>query len=90
LVKRLLDRLEGVVQEDAAPLFLYLDEFHSFPTLMLANMTSELRKCGVGLVLAHQYFQQLDPDMRHAALVNADTHSSLAGHPLGPTDIIPG
>ncbi len=55
------------------PFFLYLDEFQSFTTLMLANMMSELRKFGVGLVLAHQYFHQLDPDIRHAVLGNAGT-----------------
>ncbi|HWA91465.1 MAG TPA: type IV secretion system DNA-binding domain-containing protein [Rhizomicrobium sp.] len=55
------------------PFFVYLDEFHNFTTLMLANMMSELRKYGVGLVLANQYFHQLDPDVRHAVLGNAGT-----------------
>jgi hypothetical protein len=55
------------------PFYLYLDEFQNFTTLMLANMMSELRKFGVGLVLAHQYFHQLDPDIRHAVLGNAGT-----------------
>ena len=36
-------------------------------------MTAELRKYGVGLVLAHQYFHQLEPDVRHAVLGNAGT-----------------
>jgi hypothetical protein len=40
---------------------------------MLANMMSELRKFGVGLVLAHQYMYQLEPDIRHAVLGNAAT-----------------
>ena len=65
------------------PFFLYLDEFHSFTTLMLANMMSELRKYGVGLVLAHQYFHQLDPDIRHAVLGNAGT---LISFRVGPED----
>src|SRR5665213_4544515 len=50
------------------PFFVYLDEFHNFTTLMLANMMSELRKYGVGLILAHQYLHQLEPDIRHAVL----------------------
>jgi hypothetical protein len=50
-----------------------VDEFQSFTTLVLANMMSELRKYGVGLVLAHQYFQQLEPDILHAVLGNAGT-----------------
>src|SRR6201996_8787962 len=59
--------------ENRRPFFLYLDEFQNFTTLMLANMMSELRKFGVGLVLAHQYLQQLEPDVRHAVIGNAAT-----------------
>ena len=59
--------------ETRRPFFLYLDEFQNFTTLMLANMMSELRKFGVGLVLAHQYFNQLEPDIQHAVLGNAAT-----------------
>lgn len=55
------------------PFFLYLDEFQNVTTLMLANMMSELRKFGVGLVLAHQYLNQLEPEIRHAVLGNIGT-----------------
>jgi len=65
------------------PFFLYMDEFQSFTTLMLANMMSELRKYGIGLTLAHQYFHQLDPDVRHAVLGNAGT---LISFRVGPED----
>ncbi|HTQ12521.1 MAG TPA: DUF87 domain-containing protein [Rhizomicrobium sp.] len=65
------------------PFFLYVDEFQSFTTLMLANMMSELRKFGVGLVLAHQYMHQLEPDVRHAVLGNAGTIISFR---VGPED----
>jgi hypothetical protein len=65
------------------PFFLYLDEFHNFTTLMLANMMSELRKYGVGLVLSHQYMHQLEPDIRHAVLGNAGT---IASFRVGPED----
>ena len=65
------------------PFLVYLDEFHNFTTLMLANMMSELRKYGVGLTLAHQYFHQLDPDIRHAVLGNAGT---LISFRVGPED----
>ena len=53
--------------------FLYLDEFQNFTTRSMAGMTSELRKYHVGLVLAHQYLHQLDPDVREAVLGNAGT-----------------
>ena len=36
-------------------------------------MLSELRKFGVGMVLAHQYLQQLDPAISHAVFGNAAT-----------------
>ena len=65
------------------PYFVYLDEFHNFTTLMLANMMAELRKYDVGLVLAHQYMHQLEPDIRHAVLGNAGTIISFR---VGPED----
>jgi hypothetical protein len=65
------------------PFFVYIDEFQNFTTLMLANMMSELRKYGVGLILAHQYFHQLEPDIRHAVLGNAGT---LIAFRVGPED----
>ncbi len=71
--------------ETRRPFFLYLDEFHNFTTLMLANMMSELRKYGVGLTLAHQYMHQLDPDIRHAVLGNAGTIVSFR---VGPEDAL--
>jgi hypothetical protein len=69
--------------ETRRPFFVYLDEFHNFTTLMLANMMSELRKYGVGLVLAHQYMHQLEQDIRHAVLGNAATIISFR---VGPED----
>ncbi len=55
------------------PFFIYIDEFQSFTTLALANMLAELRKYGVGMVLAHQYLSQLDPAIGDAVLGNAGT-----------------
>jgi hypothetical protein len=53
--------------------FVYIDEFQSFTTLAVANMLSELRKYRVGFTVAHQYFHQLEPDVRHAVLGNVGT-----------------
>lgn len=55
------------------PFILYIDEFQHFTTLSVANMVSELRKFGVGLVLAHQHLHQLEPEIRHAVLGNVGT-----------------
>lgn len=67
-----LSRAE-VPESDRRDFYLYLDEFQSFTTLSLATMLSELRKYRVGLILAHQYLSQLDPQVRDAILGNAGT-----------------
>jgi type IV secretory pathway TraG/TraD family ATPase VirD4 len=56
---------------DRKDFFVYIDEFQSFTTLALANMLSEMRKYRVGFTVAHQYLNQLEPDVRHAVLGNA-------------------
>ncbi|ANV99344.1 type IV secretory system conjugative DNA transfer family protein [Bradyrhizobium icense] len=63
--------------------FVYIDEFQSFTTLALANMLSELRKYRVGFTVAHQYLNQLEPDVRHAVLGNA---GSIISFRLGVED----
>ena len=70
-------------EKERRPFFVYVDEFQNFTTLAIANMLSELRKFGVGMVLAHQYLHQLEPDIRHAVLGNAGT---LISFRLGPED----
>jgi hypothetical protein len=63
--------------------YLYLDEFHSFTTLSLASMLSELRKYRLNLILAHQYLAQLDPAIRDAVLGNVGT---IIAFRVGATD----
>lgn len=60
-------------QEERRDFYLYLDEFHTFATLTLATMLSELRKYRLNLVLAHQYLSQLEPEIRDAVFGNAGT-----------------
>ena len=59
--------------ENRRPFYLYADEFQTFTTLSVATMMAELRKYGVGLVLANQHLAQLDPAVRSAVLGNAGT-----------------
>jgi len=73
----------GLTENGRRDFYVYLDEFQSFTTLSLANMLSELRKYRVGMVLAHQYLSQLDPQVRDAILGNAGTIISFR---LGLTD----
>lgn len=63
--------------------FVYLDEFQTFTTDFLATMLSELRKYGVGLVLAHQYLDQLTPPIRDAVFGNA---GSIVSFRVGAAD----
>jgi DNA helicase HerA-like ATPase len=60
-------------EEKRVPYMAYMDEFHNFTTLSLVNMFSEMRKFKLGMVLAHQYFHQLEDDIRRAILGNAGT-----------------
>lgn len=53
--------------------FMYLDEFQTFTTLALVNMLSELRKYGVGLVLANQFMEQIEAEVREAIFGNVGT-----------------
>jgi hypothetical protein len=46
-------------------------------------MMSELRKYGVGLVLAHQFQHQLEPEIRHSVLGNV---GSVVAFRVGPED----
>lgn len=60
-------------EEARRPFVIYVDEFQNFTTLAVANMLAELRKYRVSAVLAHQYLDQIEPDVRHAVLGNAGT-----------------
>jgi type IV secretory pathway TraG/TraD family ATPase VirD4 len=63
--------------------FVYIDEFQTFTTLALANMLAESRKYRVGFTIAHQFLNQLDPDIRHAVLGNV---GSLLSFRVGAED----
>jgi len=62
---------------------IFADEFQNFTTLSLVNMASELRKYHVSMILAHQFIDQLDLDIRNAVIGNAGT---LICFRLGPKD----
>ena len=74
-----------VPEEDRTPFFVYLDEFHTFTTLSLAGMLSELRKYRVGLILSHQYVFELEEEVKHAILGNVGT---LVCFRIGPEDAL--
>ncbi len=60
-------------EEKRRPFYLYVDEIHNFLTLSFADTLSESRKYGLNLVLAHQYIEQLDDEIRAAIFGNVGT-----------------
>ena len=68
-----LAALSRAETQERRPFFIHVDEFQAFTTMMIVNMLPEIRKSGVGLTMAHQYLNQLDPDIRSAVLGNAGT-----------------
>jgi hypothetical protein len=65
--------------------YLYVDEFPSFTTSAFASMLAEMRKYGVGMILAHQYLSQLEEQLRDAILGNVGTVISFR---IGLTDAL--
>lgn len=55
------------------PYYLYLDEFQNYTTANIQDILSESRKYGLSLVLAHQYLDQLSPDLYSAVLNTVGT-----------------
>lgn len=60
-------------EEQRRDFTLYADEFQSFTTSSFATALSEARKYRLSLVLAHQYLDQLAPELQAAVLGNAGT-----------------
>ena len=72
-----------VPPEKRKPFFLYVDEFQTFTTRSFVSLAADLRKVGVGLVLATQTMTLIEPDIRHAVLANCGT---LLSFRVGPED----
>lgn len=63
--------------------FLIIDEFHNFSTDAFASTLSEARKYRLSLTLAHQYLEQLPPELSSAVFGNVGT---LVAFRVGHTD----
>lgn len=72
-----------IPEDQRKPFYLYIDEVQSFITGSFANMLSESRKYRLGLILAHQYLEQLDEDIRHSLFGNS---GSVISFRLGQED----
>jgi hypothetical protein len=60
-------------EEERIPYHVFADEFHTYTSLSLVNMLSELRKFKVSMTLAHQYIDQLDTEVLNAIIGNVGT-----------------
>lgn len=70
-------------EKDRKDFFLYVDEFQNFATESFANILSEARKYRLGLIMAHQYMEQLDESVLAAVIGNV---GSLITYRVGSTD----
>lgn len=64
---------QSIPEHQRRSFIVYADEFHSFTTESTASMLSELRKYGVGMVLAAQYTSMLSKEVLDAVLGNVGT-----------------
>lgn len=61
---------QSIPEHSRREFFVYADEFHSISTSAFASALSELRKYGLGIVLAHQHLEQLEKPVLEAILGN--------------------
>ena len=52
------------------PFYLYIDEFQNYVTQSIESILSEARKYKLGLILAHQYLDQLEKENKLSSSVN--------------------
>lgn len=63
--------------------YFYVDEFQSFANATFANILSEARKYHLNLIIAHQYIEQMEEDVRSAVFGNVGTTVAFR---VGPFD----
>ena len=64
-------RRQQMPKEERVPFYLYVDEFQNFITDSFENILSEARKYRLGLIIAHQYIDQLIKDGKDERIKNA-------------------
>ncbi len=62
-----------IPEEQRRDFFLYVDEFQTFATESFADILSEARKYRLGLVMAHQYIEQMPEEVAAAVFGNVGT-----------------
>lgn len=72
-----------IAEEQRPDFFLYVDEFQNFTTGSFATLLSEARKYRVGIVVAHQYLEQLSDETAGAVWGNV---GSMLAFQVGSED----
>lgn len=62
-----------VLEPEREDFYLYVDEFQNFATSSFAEILSEARKFRLNLILAHQYIEQLDDNVKASIFGNIGT-----------------
>lgn len=73
----------AIEPEKREPYRLYVDEFQNFATDSFSDIFSEARKYGLGLVIAHQYINQVSVQLMDAIMGNV---GNIAVFHIGSTD----
>lgn len=63
-------RRQRMEKEARKDFFLYIDEFQNFVTPSIESILSEARKYRLGLILAHQYIDQLEKESKLSGAVS--------------------
>ncbi len=69
--------------QKAAPFYFYVDEFQNFVNDSFAQILSQARKYNLGLIIAHQYVEQLTDNVKAAVFGNV---GSMLSFRVGATD----
>ncbi len=84
-------RRQRQTKEERRDFFLYIDEFQNFVTPSIESILSEARKYRLGLILAHQYIDQLEKDSKLSGAVSLKgaifgNVGSMMFYKIGPQD----
>ncbi len=71
------------VMKNLPPFYLYVDEFQSFANESFSDILSEARKYKLRLIIAHQYVEQMEEEVRDAVFGNVGTTVTFR---VGPFD----
>ena len=71
------------IMKNLPPFYLYVDEFQNFANESFSDILSEARKYKLRLIIAHQYVEQMEEEVRDAVFGNVGTTIAFR---VGPFD----